>query len=101
MARRLTSRRGLAVCARAAGPGFACTWGGLVVLGVDDDDAAGKARRLRADPRTITGGAARVADALNEYTAAGADWVVVGPVDAADPANATLLGEQVRPRLAA
>jgi len=83
-----------------AGPGFVCTWGGLVVLGGDDDDAAGKARRLQADPRTITGGPARVADALGEYAAAGADWVVVGPVDASDPANAALLGEQVRPRLA-
>jgi len=83
-----------------AGPGFACTWGGLVVLGVDDDEAARKAPRLRPDQPAITGGPARVAAALGEYAAAGADWVVVGPVDATNPANAALLGEQVRPRLA-
>jgi alkanesulfonate monooxygenase SsuD/methylene tetrahydromethanopterin reductase-like flavin-dependent oxidoreductase (luciferase family) len=84
----------------AAGRPFACTWGGLVVLGADDHDAAEKAGRLQADHRTITGGPARVADALDTYAAAGADWVVVAPLDSRDPANATLLGEQVRPRLA-
>jgi alkanesulfonate monooxygenase SsuD/methylene tetrahydromethanopterin reductase-like flavin-dependent oxidoreductase (luciferase family) len=78
---------------------FVCTWGGLVVLAATDDDAAQQARRLGADPSVITGGPARVADALGGYAAAGADWVVVGPVNASDPANATRLGEQVRPRL--
>ncbi len=84
----------------AAGRPFACTWGGLVVLGVDDADANQKARRLQPDRGAITGGPARVADALDAYGAAGAEWVVVGPVDASDAGNARILGEHVRPRLA-
>jgi alkanesulfonate monooxygenase SsuD/methylene tetrahydromethanopterin reductase-like flavin-dependent oxidoreductase (luciferase family) len=78
---------------------FECSWGGLFVLGADDDAAAEKATRQGASPGTIVGGPRRVADALLLYADAGADWAFVGPVDAADPENATLLGEAVLPRL--
>jgi alkanesulfonate monooxygenase SsuD/methylene tetrahydromethanopterin reductase-like flavin-dependent oxidoreductase (luciferase family) len=83
----------------AAGRPFVCSWGGLVVLDVDDATATAKAAKLHADRRVIVGGPARVADALRAYRAAGADWVIAGPLDSRDPANATRLGEQVRPRL--
>jgi alkanesulfonate monooxygenase SsuD/methylene tetrahydromethanopterin reductase-like flavin-dependent oxidoreductase (luciferase family) len=76
---------------------FTCSWGGLVVVAGDDDAAAEKAQRLRARTGVITGGPERVAAALNQYAAAEADWIIVGPVDSSDPQNATLLGEQVGP----
>lgn len=79
----------------------ACTlsWGGLVVLGADDREAAAKATRLGAGPSVIVGGPERVAEELRRFAAAGAAWVIVGPVDAGDPDNATLLGEAVAPLL--
>jgi alkanesulfonate monooxygenase SsuD/methylene tetrahydromethanopterin reductase-like flavin-dependent oxidoreductase (luciferase family) len=85
----------------AAREPFTCSWGGLFVLGDDDDAAAEKAARLHASPGTIVGGPRRVADALLLYAEAGADWAFVGPVDSSDPRNATLLGEVVRPLLSA
>lgn len=78
---------------------FDFTWGGLAVLGVDDRDAQAKARRLDPGPNTLVGGPERVADALRQFAAAGASWVIVGPVDAADPDNASLLAEAVAPLL--
>ena len=39
-----------------------------------------------------------LADRLAPYAAAGASWVIVGPIDASDPGNAPVLGE-VRDRL--
>jgi alkanesulfonate monooxygenase SsuD/methylene tetrahydromethanopterin reductase-like flavin-dependent oxidoreductase (luciferase family) len=77
---------------------FTFSWGGLFVLGADDDAASAKAARLGASPGTIVGGPRRVADALLLYRDAGADWVMVGPLDSTDPTNARLLGE-VLPRL--
>jgi alkanesulfonate monooxygenase SsuD/methylene tetrahydromethanopterin reductase-like flavin-dependent oxidoreductase (luciferase family) len=59
-------------------PKATLTWGGL------------------ARPREE--GAAALADRLAAYVAAGATWVIVGPVDSSDPANAAVLGE-VRERL--
>jgi hypothetical protein len=38
-----------------------------------------------------------VAEALAAYREAGAHWVIVGPLDSANPDNATLLGRAVRP----
>jgi alkanesulfonate monooxygenase SsuD/methylene tetrahydromethanopterin reductase-like flavin-dependent oxidoreductase (luciferase family) len=72
---------------------FECTWGGLAVLDDDDASADAKATRLKAPSGTIVGGAGRVAEALGEYSAAGADWVIVGPVDSRDPQNAVRLAE--------
>lgn len=78
---------------------FTVSWGGLVVLAHDDDAAREKARRLSAGPDVIVGGPARVADALGAFVSAGADWVIVGPIDSSNPDNATLLGAEVAPRL--
>jgi alkanesulfonate monooxygenase SsuD/methylene tetrahydromethanopterin reductase-like flavin-dependent oxidoreductase (luciferase family) len=62
-------------------PDATITWGGVVTFrdrGADD-----------------------IADQLRPYAAAGADWVIVGPYDAANPDNATVLGEAVVPLLRA
>src|SRR6478609_306916 len=78
---------------------FTTSWGGLVVLGADDDAAAEKAHRLGAGDGTIVGGPRTVAQTLARYRDAGAEWVILGPVDSADPENATLIGEELCPRL--
>jgi alkanesulfonate monooxygenase SsuD/methylene tetrahydromethanopterin reductase-like flavin-dependent oxidoreductase (luciferase family) len=78
---------------------FEFTWGGLVVLGADDRDAQAKARRLDPSPGTLVGGPELVADALRQLGSAGASWAIVGPVDASDPDNASILGEEVAPLL--
>ncbi len=78
---------------------FTVSWGGLVVLADDDATAAGKAERLRARDGVIVGGPETVATALGAYADAGADWLVIGPVDSADPENARILGEEILPRL--
>jgi alkanesulfonate monooxygenase SsuD/methylene tetrahydromethanopterin reductase-like flavin-dependent oxidoreductase (luciferase family) len=84
---------------RAARRPFACTWGGLVVLAADDDAADAKRSRLGASRDVISGGPDRVAARLEAYVAAGADWLILGPVDAHDPANGARVGEQLAPRL--
>ncbi len=84
----------------AARDPFAVTWGGLVVLGATDAEAAAKATRLSPSAGTIVGGPAQVADALRDYADAGAEWIIAGPVDSADPDNASMLGELVAPLLA-
>jgi alkanesulfonate monooxygenase SsuD/methylene tetrahydromethanopterin reductase-like flavin-dependent oxidoreductase (luciferase family) len=78
---------------------FTTSWGGLVVLAADDDAAAAKAERLHAGPGTIVGGPRTVAQALARYRDAGAEWVILGPVDAEDPENATRIGEELCSRL--
>lgn len=72
----------------AARPGAVCTWGGLVVLADDDATAAAKAARLGAGAGTLIGAPDTVATALAPYVAAGAEWIVVAPVDSSDPENA-------------
>ena len=78
---------------------FTASWGGLVVLADDDVSAAAKADRLGAGDGVIVGGPDLVASALRAYADAGADWLMVGPIDAADPDNARILGEEILPRL--
>jgi alkanesulfonate monooxygenase SsuD/methylene tetrahydromethanopterin reductase-like flavin-dependent oxidoreductase (luciferase family) len=78
---------------------FTTSWGGLVVLDADDDAAAAKAKRLHAGDDVIVGGARTVARTLARYRDAGADWVILGPVDSNDPANATIVGEELCTRL--
>jgi len=75
---------------------FVCSWAGLAVLDTDDDRANAKAERLGARPGTLVGGPGTVAAALRGFADAGAEWVIVGPVDSRDPANAAILGEQVK-----
>lgn len=78
---------------------FTLSWGGLVVLGVDDDAAREKATRLGASADTLVGGPRTVADALARRRDAGADWVILGPVDSTDPANAEFVGAELGSRL--
>ena len=62
-------------------------------------DAAAKADRLAPSKGTIVGGPEQVADGLREYADAGAEWIIVGPVDSADPENASMVGQLVAPLL--
>ena len=83
----------------AARAPFTVSWGGLVVLADDDATAAAKAERLGAGPGVIVGGPDAVAGALRAYADAGAGWLMIGPLDSADPDNARILGEEILPRL--
>jgi alkanesulfonate monooxygenase SsuD/methylene tetrahydromethanopterin reductase-like flavin-dependent oxidoreductase (luciferase family) len=76
---------------------FACTWSGLVVLDETDDAAEARAAKLQASSDTIVGGPATVAAALRVFEDAGAEWAILGAVDAGDPRTARLLGEAVSP----
>jgi alkanesulfonate monooxygenase SsuD/methylene tetrahydromethanopterin reductase-like flavin-dependent oxidoreductase (luciferase family) len=48
----------------------------------------------------LVGGPERIAEALTAYRDAGADWVILGPIDSSDADNAAVLGERVAPLLA-
>ena len=85
--------------ATAARDPFTVSWGGLVVLADDDAAAAAKAQRLGAGEHVIVGGPGAVARALAAYVEAGAEWLMIGPVDSSDPDNARILGEEILPRL--
>ena len=71
-----------------------------MVLGRSDTEAQDKAHRLAAGPGTIVGGPQRVADALLPYVEAGAQWLVLGPVDSSDPVNAAIVADALAPLLA-
>ncbi len=64
---------------REVAPHAAITWGGVVTFRDQPPEA--------------------IADRLRPYVKAGADWLVVGPLDASNPDNATVLGGEVMPRL--
>ncbi|HEV8623774.1 MAG TPA: LLM class flavin-dependent oxidoreductase [Acidimicrobiia bacterium] len=75
---------------------FTSTWGGLAVLGTTRAEAEAKRDRLGGDrPDVVWGDPPRVAEAIAAYAAAGADWVILGPIDSANPSNAALLGKAV------
>jgi alkanesulfonate monooxygenase SsuD/methylene tetrahydromethanopterin reductase-like flavin-dependent oxidoreductase (luciferase family) len=76
-----------------------CSWAGLVLVGSTEAEAAAKMERLGPRPDLIWGGPERVAEQLSAYAAAGAAWLVVGPIDSSDPDNAAILGRLVRPFL--
>ena len=78
---------------------FTLSWAGMFVVDTNERAADAKAQRLGSNPEATVGGPAQVADALRAYGAAGADWVIVGPVDSSEPDNAALLGELVKPLL--
>ena len=73
--------------------GFTFTWGGLAVVGATDGEASEKAARLAVSPGTIVGGPETVARALRPYVDAGAEWVVVAPVDSSNRDNTALLAD--------
>lgn len=68
------------------------SWGGLVVLDATDGRAEDKARALGAGPDVLVGGVDRLAASLGAFIDAGAEWIIVGPIDSSDPENAMLLG---------
>ena len=75
---------------------FTYTWGGLAVLAATPSEARAKRERLRGDrPGVVTGTPAEAAEQIAAYAVAGADWVILGPVDSSDPENAALLGAAV------
>ena len=78
---------------------FTMSWAGMFVIDTDERAAQAKAHRLGGNPEATVGGPEQVADALRAYGAAGAEWVIVGPVDSSNPDNAALLGELVKPLL--
>jgi alkanesulfonate monooxygenase SsuD/methylene tetrahydromethanopterin reductase-like flavin-dependent oxidoreductase (luciferase family) len=90
------ARQARAVRAETDDP-FTLSWGGLVIVGESDAAAEQKAARLNPSFDAIVGGPERVAERLREYVDAGAEWIVVGPVDSGDPENAVILGERVAP----
>jgi alkanesulfonate monooxygenase SsuD/methylene tetrahydromethanopterin reductase-like flavin-dependent oxidoreductase (luciferase family) len=76
---------------------FTFTWGGLAVLAADPDEVQSKVERLRGDrPGIVRGDPPQVAAQIAAYAAAGAAWVILGPIDSSDPGNAALLGEARR-----
>ena len=76
---------------------FTYTWGGLAVLAATPSEARAKRERLRGDrPGVVAGTPAEAAEQIAAYATAGAEWVIVGPVDSSEPSNAALLGEAVR-----
>lgn len=78
---------------RAVAPAATLTWGGLVLVGRSDDAAAAKARSRSMGAHVLSGGVERVAEGVRAYGAAGAEWVILGPLDSSDPENADLLAE--------
>jgi alkanesulfonate monooxygenase SsuD/methylene tetrahydromethanopterin reductase-like flavin-dependent oxidoreductase (luciferase family) len=76
---------------------FTYSWGGLAVVAPTRADAKAKRDRLGADrPDVVWGDPPQVADTIVAYAAAGADWVILGPIDSANPSNAAVLGEAAR-----
>ena len=62
--------------------------------------ARAKAERFGVGDNVIVGGPDLVANALRAYVHAGAEWLMIGPIDSADPDNARILGQEILPRLA-
>jgi alkanesulfonate monooxygenase SsuD/methylene tetrahydromethanopterin reductase-like flavin-dependent oxidoreductase (luciferase family) len=87
-----------AVVAAGRDPGgFAFTWGGLAVLAETAAEAEAKRDRLGGDrPGLVCGSPSEVAGQMAAYAAAGADWVILGPIDSSDPSNAAVLGQAAR-----
>jgi alkanesulfonate monooxygenase SsuD/methylene tetrahydromethanopterin reductase-like flavin-dependent oxidoreductase (luciferase family) len=90
-----------AALVREVAPDAALTWGGLVLVGRDDEHAATKASGRKIGADVIVGGPERVAEQLRAFGREGAEWIVAAPVDSSDPENAELLGEVVAPLLQA
>jgi alkanesulfonate monooxygenase SsuD/methylene tetrahydromethanopterin reductase-like flavin-dependent oxidoreductase (luciferase family) len=77
---------------REVAPDATITWGGLVATG--EDDATARAKMAgRPGGETLVGGPALLARLLGEFAQRGAEWLILGPVDASNPDNAEYLGE--------
>jgi alkanesulfonate monooxygenase SsuD/methylene tetrahydromethanopterin reductase-like flavin-dependent oxidoreductase (luciferase family) len=77
--------------------GFILTWGGLAVMAATPEEAHSKSHRLGGGRSGVVRGTPPdVCEQIAAYADAGADWVILGPIDSADPSNAALLGEAVR-----
>ena len=88
------------VSARSGPTARACSRGeGSWSLGEDEAAAQRKRDRLDPPPGVIVGGPERVAEQLRAYVAAGAEWIIAGPVDSSDPENPALFGELIAPLL--
>ena len=60
----------------------------------------GEGRTARARATTCSSAAPSWSRAaLRAYVEAGAEWLIIGPVDSSDPDNARILGEEILPRL--
>ena len=73
----------------AANADAVATWGGLVVLGDDDQHAHDRAAQMGAPRSATVGGAHTVARQLAAYRDAGAQWCVLAPIDASNLSNAS------------
>jgi alkanesulfonate monooxygenase SsuD/methylene tetrahydromethanopterin reductase-like flavin-dependent oxidoreductase (luciferase family) len=98
-AREIAEVQGMAERLARAPRLFTPSWGGLVLVGRTEADAAAKRDQRDPSPGVIVGGPERVAEQLRPYVDAGAEWLIVGPLDSSDPENASILGEQVLPLL--
>ena len=81
---------------REVAPEATITWGGLVLTGADDAEVDAKASTRTVGPDVLVGRPARLAEQLREFEARGAEWVILGPIDSADPGNAVALAEARR-----
>ena len=84
----------------AARQHFTLSWGGLAAFGSDEVAAERKRARLDPAPGVLVGGPERIAEAVAGYRDAGAEWVILGPLDSSDADNAAVLGERIAPLLA-
>ena len=76
---------------------FTYSWGGLAVVAPTREEAESKRDRLGGDrPDVVWGDPPQVAETISAYASAGADWVILGPIDSANPSNASVIGEAAR-----
>jgi alkanesulfonate monooxygenase SsuD/methylene tetrahydromethanopterin reductase-like flavin-dependent oxidoreductase (luciferase family) len=78
---------------REVAPDATITWGGLTLTGADDAAALAKAERRAPADDVLVGGPARLAEQLSAFVDAGAEWVILGPIDSTNPDNAACLGD--------
>jgi alkanesulfonate monooxygenase SsuD/methylene tetrahydromethanopterin reductase-like flavin-dependent oxidoreductase (luciferase family) len=72
---------------RELAAGATITWGGVVSFDASDRDDV------------VSGSPEQIAAQLRPYADAGAEWLLLAPLRASDPDNATRIGEQLMPLL--
>jgi alkanesulfonate monooxygenase SsuD/methylene tetrahydromethanopterin reductase-like flavin-dependent oxidoreductase (luciferase family) len=77
------------------------TWGGLVLLAATDSEARAAAAARASPEAFLVGGPETVAGRLSELVAAGARHLVLTLPNASEPGLFELVGERVKPALAA